>query len=188
MKKVLIMFSGGVESTALFQHAINQEYETTLMHATHNNVSHKEFTACRGIVHDLAPYTNLHEVLISKDGFDLEHRGSHPDVAIWMSVAMACVGRGEWDEVWYGNHNKDNQHKVANMEESWYAMMKILKLDTILVSPLRLKSKLDLYNSLSPKTKRSIVYCSVIPKGAWNKPCGECGKCQEFKQYVTDRM
>ena len=188
MKKVLIMFSGGVESTALLQHAVEQDYDITLVHVTHNNRSHKEMSACRGIVHHLAPYTKLYEVLISKDEFDLDYQKGYRDVSIWLSTAMSIVGRGEWDEVWYGTHSHDGKGKVPDMEQSWNAMMKVLRLDTILTSPLTLISKLNLYKMLPKKIKECIVYCQVIPKGAWNKPCGECGKCQEFKQYVTDRM
>jgi 7-cyano-7-deazaguanine synthase in queuosine biosynthesis len=187
MKKILIMFSGGVESTALLQHALDQEHETTLVHVVHNNNTYKELSACKGIV-SYTPAVKLHSVELRKDSFDDAFQKQYRDVAIWLGVAIAIVARGDFDEVWYGNHNKDNVSKVPKMETAWYQMMEILELTTLLVSPLRIKSKLDQYQMLTPEVKQCIVSCKAIPKGAWNDPCGKCIKCQEFKQYVTDRM
>ena len=130
----------------------------------------------------------LHSIELRKDSFDEEFQSAHRDVSVWLGAALAIVGRGKFDEVWYGNHNYDNVAKVPKMETAWYSIMDILELDTKLLSPLRTKSKLHQYNMLTNKTKQRIVSCAVIPKGAWNEPCGKCKKCQEFKQYVTNRL
>lgn len=187
MKKILIMFSGGVESTALFQHALNLEHDVTLAHVIHNNKSYKELGACKGIV-SYTPSVKLHAIEIRKDTFDVNHINEHRDVSIWLGAAIAIVGRGDFDEVWYGTHSLDNTTKIPDMETSWNSMMGILELDTKLVSPLTLKSKVDQYRMLPSGVKDCIISCAVIPKGAWNQPCGKCDKCMEFKQYVTDRL
>ena len=190
MKNVMIMFSGGVESTALVQHGLDQQHNLTLVHITHNNKSDKEFTACKGIVQSMCPHTKLYGVEIRKDSYDEQHINAHRDVSIWLGAAMMIVGRGDFDECWYGNHSLDNVQKVPLMESSWDGMIEILKpkKHTKLLSPLKTKTKLDQYNMLTNEVKQRIVSCAVIPKGPWNEPCGECIKCKEFKLYVTDRM
>ena len=187
MKKILIMFSGGVESTALLQHATDLEHDVSLVHVIHNNKSAKELSACKGIVSTF-PHAKLHSVELIKHSFDNLYGNPYRDVATWLGVAIAMVGRADFDEVWYGTHNLDSTGKIADMDIAWYSMMDILELNTRLESPLTTKSKLDQYQMLSSKVKQRIVSCAVIPKGVWNEPCGECNKCMEFKHYVTDRL
>ena len=188
MKKVLIMYSGGVESSALVQYAIDSEIDFELLHVTHNNKSLKEMSAIKGAVHRNFPHALLHEAILTKQSFDEEHLRGHRDVSTWLGVAMAMVGRAEFDELWYGTHNKDAQGKIAKMELCWNSMMEIIETKTVIVSPLRTKSKLDQYKMLTPRLRECIISCAVIPKGPWNEPCGKCNKCEEFRRYVLERL
>ena len=187
-KDIMIMYSGGVESTALVVHALKQEHNITLIHVIHNNKSQKEHRACRGTSYKHFGNLPVLAITIQKNNFDLKYGHQHRDVSIWFAVAMMIAGRGAWDEVWYGTHNKDNQDKIPNMEKAWDAMMDIIERKTKIISPLRNKSKLDQYNMLTPEVKECIISCAVIADGARNEPCGECMKCQEFKQLVTNRL
>lgn len=170
---VLIMYSGGVESTALIQYAISQEVDYTLAHLTHNIKSQNEMTACLG---------DVHEVVISKPTFDQQFTNPHADIALWLSTAMQIVGRGNFDEVWFGAHSRDNHDKIPMMQSTFRHMMKILKIQCTLNAPLMYMDKIDQYRSLTYDQKRSIVSCN---KGINTDPCGHCDKCEEFNQHVV---
>ena len=168
----LIMYSGGVESTALIQYAKSCDYEYTLAHLTHNVKSQNEMTACSD---------DVHEIVMLKPTFDKQFTNAHADVSLWLAMAMQLVGRGDFDCVWFGTHVADNHFKVKQMQTSWRAMMKILKLDCALDSPLCDRTKLDQYNMLTSEQKNSIVSCK---NGINIDPCGHCDKCQEFETHV----
>lgn len=169
---VLIMYSGGVESTALIQHAIKQKVDYTLVHVTHNNSSKNEMASC---------IDSVYEVVINKPAFDAKFTNPHADISLWLSTAMQVVGRGNFDQVWFGAHSHDNLTKVPIMQSTFRHMMRILRIDCKLKAPLMNMDKYDQYHMLTFEQKQSIVSCK---NGINNEQCGQCGKCQEFERYV----
>ena len=70
-KDIMILYSGGVESTALVVHALKQEHNITLIHVIHNNKSQKEHTACRGTSYKHFGNLPVLAITIQKNNFDL---------------------------------------------------------------------------------------------------------------------
>jgi 7-cyano-7-deazaguanine synthase in queuosine biosynthesis len=173
--KVLIMYSGGVESTALIQLALEQGHEFELLHVIHNNSSQHEMATAKIIGYPVFDLT------YSKDSFDKTHIRPHRDVSLWLTGAMIAVGRDDYEQVWYGVNSTDSQKKIPLMERSWDAMMTILDNRTTIHSPLRMFSKRYQYDMLTSHQKSCIVSCR---KGRYDAQCGQCVKCMEFQKYV----
>lgn len=194
MKKVMLMYSGGVESTAAACYAIEQGFHLSLVHVIHNTNSKKELSACQMIAwKHISKHIKVYPVWFNKNTYDNTFMNAHNDKAIWLGAAIAIAPRGDFDEVWHGMCNEDKtkggNQLMLDMEKGWDEIAKITGIKTKLKpSPLHHMTKLEQYMSLTPKCRDSIIYCAQFPKGPMNSSCGKCGKCREFKKYVTDRM
>ena len=176
--KVLIMYSGGVESTALIQHATKWGHNIDLLHVTHNRSSTNEMASAKLMGN------RLFELQLIKPEIDKHLTDKHKDVVMWMSGAMMVAAKGDYQEVWHGKHSMDpGLPSIPLMTTSWNAMMKILELKTKLLAPLHEYSKRAQYDMLTSYQKSCIVSCRG---GNYDAPCNKCVKCQEFKQLVED--
>jgi 7-cyano-7-deazaguanine synthase in queuosine biosynthesis len=174
--KVLIMFSGGVESTALIQHALKHDHQFELLHVIHNNSSQNEMTSA-----SMMGYP-VFDLKLIKDSFDETHQGSHRDISLWLAGAMIAVGRDDYDQVWFGAHSRDSGLVRINLMVRLFAdMMKILDRKAILSAPLQTFSKRDQHSMLTSHQKSCIVTCK---NGKYDAQCGQCDKCKEFQRYV----
>ena len=66
--RVAILFTGGVESTALIEHALKENITFDLIHIVHNNKTFAETVFCKQI----ADYYDkeLYEIVLRKDLYD----------------------------------------------------------------------------------------------------------------------
>ena len=171
------MLSGGTESVAALCYALEQGYDVSCYHTVFNDRSEIEGTYAAKICQMLdVPY---HQI-----DYNIDDMGTIQirDTWHWLGPAFIIAASTGVDELWYGVHKDDNIVQMEQIDRMW--------LDVVGLSlPLcTAKSKAPLYNltkqeqwdMIDVDIKPLVVYCTRIV----HEPCGECGKCKEWKTFV----
>ena len=184
--RVAILATGGVESTALIEHAIERNLTFDLLHFVYSNRSGVETLFLRSI----AKYYDkeLFEVSVRKDLYDERYNNGFRDMVAWLSIAMHAIPKGHYDQLWFCNHQGEMDGTSSwKMFDAWDIMMKLNGTGKItkLKSPLMELTKNEQYSMIPPKVKKMIVGCEHLLIDDDGEPifCNKCGKCREWKKY-----
>lgn len=183
--KVLVLLSGGCESTALLEYGKRKGYDMDAIHASFSVATEEESEPCRKIAKHYG--VKLFFPLIDnseKNKYDGKFRPF--DIAFWLPLSAICaLTTGDYDEVWFGNHSLDNHMLAGKVQVVFEQMMKMsqFKPKTIIDAPLRGMTKQQQWDSIPKEVQKHVVYCW---KNKGN-PCGECKKCVEWKEQGLTR-
>ena len=177
--KVLVMLSGGVESSALVEHAIRNKYEVECLHVVWNNKTTVEGNHARKIAeHYKVPYS---EMRIEADEFRKYSSVKRRDSVWWACGVLTYAPLGGYNEVWYGTH-RDEISPVALAPAGTTLLLRSVDCDTDVKSPLHRYSKQEQWNILPELIKKIVTTCNN--PGENEKPCGVCEKCLEWKSFA----
>jgi len=178
--KVLVLLTGGCESTAYLCHAVEEGYEVDALHVSMSNVSDQEGQVSRLICDKLG--VSYYEMKVDADDFFQYATRTIRDTNYWIFAAVLAAGRMDYDEIWFGIHCDDNLPQVGEVQSIYNLAVKQLGGSDYppLRAPLFNLSKQELYDSIRVDIKPELVYCQVDKLD----PCGQCGKCEEWKQFV----
>jgi 7-cyano-7-deazaguanine synthase in queuosine biosynthesis len=175
----LILFSGGVESTALLTIAEKQDILllSDLPFAKYQTGYDK--SKCEQIADYFGNRIIFYECCMPDDGEKWQHQ------IHWLMTAahLYVNSRDDITEVWHGRSQDENRkmssQKIdtyARHEEAW----RILNPKIKLFKPLEFLSKKQQWNLIPDEVKPLVNSC------IYNNECGTCHKCKEFKLGVNN--
>lgn len=193
----LILFSGGVESTALC--TLANEGDILLVsdrvNSTEGGIWHESSA------HAIANYFNLEIQRFTMSG-PKGNRWAHQWHHLF-SVAHIVVSRNSgFTEVWYGANSdfssQQQQILETSVRQQHQRAWQILHPDVALRCPLEQLSKRQQWNLIPDAAKSMVVTCTQIfhytdkhastPTVSFEnhviKGCGRCEKCREFEKFV----
>ena len=194
---VAIMLSGGVESTALVQHALNSDlyplcHFTSLFPNTHPHLAHvKAIAELYGV--------ELYEWDMEKRAFNPDH-GHQTKSWYWWSLygAMLGVAYPDIKEIWIGaNCGVRRPFDIPNDPDPYelYARpLKLIESGSDMVDgtakarlPLAHKTKLEQWHMIPEHIRPHIVTCER--QFEFGQPrCGLCRKCIELASVYEDEQ
>lgn len=183
-KRVCILFTGGAESTALCEHALQEDVIFDLVHMIHNNRSSAEMINGDKI----AMYYEkvVYNIQVIADLFDERYVRHYRDNMIWLGMAIAKIPRGLYDEVWFGTH-KGEIETAPTLFDMWDNAMSLGGEDTIIRTPLSALTKEEQYSIIPDEIKKLVVQCEYLTlKDGKPVKCNDCGKCREWQKLVKD--
>lgn len=170
----LILFSGGVESTAMLTKAKKDDIVMAIRDTSPDN----HYTYHPNRIEEVAramdvqiQYTDL-KIPIHKEDFVYQLWTFIPISIMWVSRFPSIK------EVWYGLNNKEPSPApiVQDSFDKCVRMWKIACPDVSLKFPLRHLSKEQQWNMIPKRVQPLISNC------LYNNFCGVCRKCVELKQ------
>ena len=180
-ESILIMLSGGVESSALLQLAVNNDYIVECVHATWDNKTNMEHKQARKIAeHYNVPYSNI---IMNAEEFNSKERTLKPvrQGSRWCAAILLTAPVGDYDEIWFGSFLGEvapGSTGPAGAE----IVLRSMECEAKICSPLYQMKKIDQWKMLPKEVQRLITSCNEI-KSDGDLPCGECEKCQEWKLH-----
>jgi len=184
VKRVAILFTSGVESTALIEHAIKENVQFDLVHAEYSNKSWNETPHCKNIAvhYDKEVYT----LAVRNDRFNEDYPDVHRDVVLWLGYSMGALQRANYDEVWFGNHRGEMDDTNSwKMFDAWDIMIELggMNHTTELKCPLMELTKHEQWCMIPDNIKPLCVGCEWLTNDDNDNPilCGKCGKCREWE-------
>ena len=173
----LILFSGGVESTALLTIAEKQDILllSDLPFAKYQTGYDK--SKCEQIADYFGNRIIFYECCMPDDGDKWQHQ------IHWLMTAahLYVNSRNDITEVWHGRSLDENRkmssQKIdtyARHEEAW----RILNPKIKLFKPLEFLSKKQQWNLIPDEVKPLVNSC------IYANNCGTCHKCKEFKTQI----
>lgn len=179
MKKILVMLSGGVESSALVQNAITNYYDVECLHVVYNEKTRIEGKHARKIAdYYKVPYS---EMRIEADLFKKYINVRRKDSVWWGCGLLTYTPVGEYNEVWFGMHRDEvspNAFGTAGVK----LILESVGCDTDVDSPLHMHSKQEQWSFLPDEVRKIVTTCNNPGKN--EKPCGKCEKCLEWKSFA----
>lgn len=178
--KVLVLLSGGCESSALLEHGKRGGHELHAVHVSFSNATLQENEFCQ----ELCNYYDipLYFPVIDNTQMNNNHGKYNPfDIIKWLPMAAIIAATNQdYDEVWYGAHKKDNLPVLGRIEVIFDLLIRFSKQppNTKIKAPLYPYTKLEQYKLVPKELRNKIVYC-------WenkSNPCGKCKKCVEWKE------
>lgn len=186
MAKVLVLLSGGCESTALLEHARQKGHDVIAMHVLFSETSLQEIDTCK----ELCKYYDvpLYFPSIENKAFNDKYtqKAAPYDIVSWILLAAASAIRAQnIDEVWYGACLSDDLTTIGKLDTLWKLLTAISDkpVYTIIRAPLFRSPKKEQYEMVPIELKKYVVYC-------WkdrHNPCGVCKKCVEWKEQGLTR-
>lgn len=181
MAKVLVLLSGGCESTALLEHAKQKGHDVIAMHVLFSETSLQEVDSCK----EFCKYYDvpLYFPSIENKSFNNKHhkRAIPYDIISWILIAASSAIRAQdIAEVWYGACFNDDLTTIGKLDTLWKLLRDVSDkpINTVIRSPLYKFSKIEQYASIPIEIRKHVVYCWKDRKN----PCGECNKCNEWKE------
>lgn len=182
---ILVLFSGGVESTAL---AALSNKETTLLHVEPpytNTLKAYDINKARQI----ATMLNR-ELLEYKQQLQLQPGGFIHQINWFLcAVHLVLAARpNTYTEVWWGMHQGESHRYYNHTVERRQTLLKVytahyqLHPNIIWRIPLEDKTKVEQWTMIPEHIKPLVVSCNT------NNNCGVCKKCQEFNRLVTQKL
>ncbi len=186
--KAYVMWSGGLDSTALIWHYLERGYTVSAGYIAFRANVGKTAAELRAIDRML-PFLNRRR--FSFKGVigwfrwnygmnDNLHRGPFPIVGITYSAML----NEKFDEMALGMVREDNV-SAAELKafRNLYRALRPLQITrNRLVFPLRKKSKTQLFRTLPPELRRHIWTCDRILTARQRNPCGKCPRCRRYQE------
>ena len=145
--KVLVLLSGGCESSALLEYGKREGHELHAVHVSFSNATLQENNFCK----ELCNYYDipLYFPLIENDLMNKDHGKYNPfDISRWLPMAALIASTNQdYNEVWYGAHKKDNLPVLGRIEVIFDLLIGLTKQqpNTKIKAPLYPYTKLDQY-------------------------------------------
>lgn len=187
IKKVAILFSGGLDSTYLIHKNLSDGNAVTPIYITiENNVDKVkiEFERANKIWNLLLNKFNLYERTLQEsikvNVVNCSNNLMFSQVPIWILGALYSVSCSSFDEIQIGYVNGDSSIPfISDFVKIWnsYKSISSEKLPP-LVFPLTKKQKDQLWCEL-PDEIRQLTYFCESPRGT--EDCGNCASCERYK-------
>ena len=180
-ESILIMLSGGVESSALLQLAVNNDYIVECVHATWDNKTAMEHKQAKEICKIFeVPYSNI---ILNAEEFNSKERTLKPikDSPRWAAALLLTAPVGDYDEIWFGSFLGETTPGATGPAGA-EILLRSAGCNAKVTSPLYQMKKIDQWKMLRPDVRSLITSCNEI-KSDGDLPCGECEKCQEWKLH-----
>lgn len=186
MAKVLVLLSGGCESTALLEHAKQRGHDVIAMHVLFSETSLQEVDSCK----ELCKYYDVPLYLPSIDNklFNDRHtkKAVPYDIISWILIAASSAIRAQdISEVWYGACFNDDLTTIGKLDTLWKLLREVSDkpIHTTIRAPLYKLSKIEQYAAIPIELRKYVVYCWTDRKN----PCGKCKKCDEWREQGLTR-
>ena len=183
MNRRLILFSGGVESTALLTLADKKDLLLTCNSPRKDIVqSGLDIAKCRVIASIFNNELIEFKLPTQIDGKQWIHQIN------WLIFACHIIAesRGDISEVWWGMHY-DESHKVKNYPisrrntlEKCMTAWNILQPKIKFLIPLEFENKTKQWQRIPKNVQKLVNWCF------YNNNCGKCPKCLEFNKYCGE--
>ena len=178
------MLSGGVESSALLQFAVNNDYIVECIHATWDNKTAYEHRQASKIAKEFdVPYSNI---IINAEEFNSKDRPykSVKDSPRWCSALLMTAPAGDYDEIWFGSFLGESAPGATGPAGA-EIILRSVGCNAKVCSPLYQMKKVDQWKMLQPEIRSLVISCNRIrdEESFERGPCGECEKCQEWKLH-----
>jgi 7-cyano-7-deazaguanine synthase in queuosine biosynthesis len=174
MASRLILFSGGVESTALLTMSDPKDFLLIVEPPWPDNNE----TFNRSAVEEISSYFKLktHYAQIKIDFFSKYTSWSHQIVYIFSVCHIFCSRYPEVKEVWYGLHrNEMDKEWKENLYRKKIKAWNFLFPDIPFYIPLIHLTKREQWGLIPDEIKPKVRSC------IHDVPCGKCLKCLEFQ-------
>ena len=174
------MLSGGVESSALVQHSVDENIEAECVHVIWDNKTKREAVNAKKIAEH---YNVLYNEIHMKVG---EFNGKYGSVArqdkLWWTCGILTIAPlGNYDQIWMGTHC-DEISPVALGPAGVALLLNSVGCNATMESPLHSYTKQEQYYSLPKEIKDLVISCNRITSDG--SPCGICEKCIEWKNFA----
>jgi len=179
MAKVLILLSGGCESTALLELAKQEGHDVLCVHGSWSNATEEEKGFCTWAAEQYG-YPIYYPQIDSNEMAPLK-RHVALDIAHWLPIAsLLSIQLQDIDLVWYGAHMKDDMVALGMIRFTFDILKKFTSSNipkTEIEAPLHRKKKIQQYDMVPEHIRERILFCQRKK----DTPCGICKKCQEWK-------
>ena len=188
--KALVMLSGGVESTALLKHALDNDIEVEAVHAYWDNKTKHEALAARAI-------SNYYDIQYSDMGIQADdlfkkYRNiTVPDSPWWGSVAVMAAPIVKCTEIWFGSYLGESA-PGASGPAGVNLILQSVGCEARTKSPLYRKTKSEQWDMLDDNVKEMVVSCIKQYKHN-GENCikrnvkDPCQKCKEWAKWQIVR-
>lgn len=174
----LILFSGGVESTALLTIANSSDIILICDIPRKDFGGGLDWEKCRRIARHFGNETIEFKFATKIEGKQWMHQIN------WFIFPchMIAESRGDISEIWWGIRYNDgiNLPERRHIFEKCMCAWKILQPTINFISPLESLSKTKQWQMIPNEVKRYVNWCNT------NNNCGVCRKCLEFKKYCGE--
>lgn len=170
MEKRLILFSGGVESTAMLNLAGPNDIILSVDMPYAVGVSYSE-TNAEKIVNMLGFELTKAKVSINHPIKSFAHQ-----INLLMPIAnFMCLADPEITEIWFGRGKQDERHPQA---ETYLQAWRVLQPNVPWNYPLISFSKKEIWESIPDDIRPYVNSC------IFQTNCGQCPKCKEFEERI----
>ena len=190
-KKAYVMWSGGLDSTALVWHYLQRQYDVAAGYVAFPANVGKTAAELRAI-HRMLPFLEQYRFKFKgvvgwfrwnygiKDNL---HRGPFAIVNILYSAML----EEKFDEMSFGLVRDDNVSKIeAKAFDGIYrAMHPLLLTRNRLTYPLRYRSKKQLLSTLPPELRQHLWTCDQV-SARQRRPCGKCARCRRYQELFRE--
>ena len=191
----IIPWSGGVESTALMCHAIEQGEKPYAFHLIFNGHWKQQVTAVKAMSEELGvpvhfvridmphPYTNPNKI---KDYY-ANWGNTSPMYINWMNIAQIIHFHNPFiTKIWSGRNLNESDiirsKEVRAAQRSIEMLADVQGIPVKVSCPLENLTKEEQFNMIPDEVRRHIATCVAIDNHG--RPCGKCKKCHEFKEML----
>lgn len=183
------MLSGGVESSALLAHGLDNDYELEAIHSTWNKKSAYEGKKARQIAEYYGvPYS---EIIIDATNFNISNgrlgtQYKAADSPYWGAALLVTAEISGCDEIWFGSYLGETP-PGAGGPAGVNLILQSVGVEARVKSPLYLKTKQQQWEMLKDDVKKLVISCAKQYKD--DKDCFErtdremCQKCKEWKKW-----
>jgi len=188
--KALVMWSGGLDSTALVWRYLARGYQVSAGYiAFRNNVWQ---TACElRAIDRMLPFLGQHNFKFKgvlgwfKWNYvdNINVRNAHSVV----TMAFSAMLNESFDEMAIGVVRDDRitQEKIRELHALFRSMRQLMSRKNKLVFPLRRISKETLLRSLPIELRKHIWSCNNTERQRGYKPCGQCSRCKQSAKLFS---
>jgi len=189
MKTAFVLWSGGLDSTALIYYYLKKGYKVDAGYVKLNNNENKtkqELDAIKSILTDLSPYNFHYKGIILES--TIYGSAILPQFPIWMTALVYITEM--YDEISLGYvMNDDAISFLEEIKQVWksYEIFKYNKSE--LVFPLSKMNKEHIKSLLSENIFNKTVSCEMPIFDKKNKkyiPCNNCGACKRRNSYLIE--
>lgn len=187
--KVLVCLSGGVESSALVQYGVRNNFTVECIHATWDNKTKYEHYQAKKIAeHYGVPYSNI---IMNCEEFNTKgERNSVPvkDLARWGAAVLLTAPVVNYNQVWFGSFLGESP-PGAKAPAGAELIMQSVDCQSEVCSPLYQMKKIDQWKMLDDEVKQLVTSCNNIRDELTlaQGPCGYCEKCKEWELHKIVR-